>query len=403
MKQYNCYWENDIDRISSLQWNKLFNFEALKSHAFFSSLHHSLFPNVKFTYFVIKEGMDMVAIVPCFTCLMDIDVLANKYIKKPVSYIRNFYKNFMRVSVFGVGSYAATCEQHVGVQKGLSADKLATIHTIINGEVKKKSVELGCEIVIIKEIPQHELSLISSIFDADFYFYDSLPNSYVPVSSKYPYPAGLKRNERKRYKKAKAEFDKRYKWDLITDFGDYDKEIEKLYLNVLEKSSNQFERMNANFFSNINKFLNEDTFVLAARDKDEKINVFEIVIVDTNKLVPIYIGIDYSGNTDVKTLYFNTIFRVIEEAQKMDKKFVVLGQTSYYPKVLSGALVERLYAGFYSHNCFIRLLIKYLFKYLFKPTKVIDNIYTDAAQKDIVSSFVRDGYVIYNINKSNEN
>lgn len=40
---------------------------------------------------------------------------------------------------------------------------------------------------------------------------------------------------------------------------------------------------------------------------------------------------------DTKVLYLNTIFRTVEEAEIRGKDLLDFGQTSYYPKVMSGA------------------------------------------------------------------
>lgn len=47
---------------------------------------------------------------------------------------------------------------------------------------------------------------------------------------------------------------------------------------------------------------------------------------------------------------------MVEEAEIRHKDYVDLGQTSYYPKVLSGAFVEDIYYGFWSNHYLLILL-----------------------------------------------
>ena len=96
--------------------------------------------------------------------------------------------------------------------------------------------------------------------------------------------------------------------------------------------------------------------LLIARNKAGNIKLIELVVEDAEKLLPLYLGIDYDGQ-DTKTLYLNAIFRTVEEAENRNKKFVEFGQTSYYPKVLSGALIEDVFYRFYSYHKAINMLI----------------------------------------------
>ena len=52
------------------------------------------------------------------------------------------------------------------------------------------------------------------------------------------------------------------------------------------------------------------------------------------------------------------LFNVIEVSEQMNKELVEFGQTSYYPKIMSGAFVEQIYYGFSSYNKWILKLLK---------------------------------------------
>ena len=86
----------------------------------------------------------------------------------------------------------------------------------------------------------------------------------------------------------------------------------------------------------------------------------------------------------------------IQEAEKSNKKFIKLGQTSYYPKVLSGALVENLYLGFYSYNRLLDIVIKKKFTKLFPKTLVIDNIYKPEVKEIVIEACSKAGMYICN-------
>lgn len=81
------------------------------------------------------------------------------------------------------------------------------------------------------------------------------------------------------------------------------------------------------------------------------------------------------------------MIRATEEAESRGKFQVILGQTSYYPKVLSGALVERLHLGFYSYNPILQFLIKNTFCKIFSPTPVMPNVYSKQFLPKIISAY----------------
>ena len=93
-----------------------------------------------------------------------------------------------------------------------------------------------------------------------------------------------------------------------------------------------------------------------------------LIIEEENKLVPLYLGMNYDL-PDYRTVYYNTLFKTILEAEIKSKEVCILGQTSYYPKILSGTVMQSLYLGFYSHKIIVKWCIKHLFKYLFPNTK----------------------------------
>ena len=100
------------------------------------------------------------------------------------------------------------------------------------------------------------------------------------------------------------------------------------------------------------------------RDKKEDIQSIELIFECKDKLIPIYIGINYNYH-DVKCLYFNTIIHSIELAEEKKLAYVVLVQNNYFPKALSGAIIERGHLGFYSHKKNYNFIMRKIFHRLF--------------------------------------
>lgn len=163
------------------------------------------------------------------------------------------------------------------------------------------------------------------------------------------------------------------------------------------RSSNIFEVLNKDFFFNLNKVFNTQTFMLMAKNLAGEIEAIGLVLEEKDSLIPLYLGLNYNNTTEnMKLLHANSIFKVIQEAEKNNKKFIKIGQTSYYPKVLSGALVENLYLGFYSYNRLLNFAIKVFFKKLFPKTLAIDNIYKSDVKKMVIEACTKAGMHICN-------
>lgn len=297
-----------------------------------------------------------------------------------------------------MGSIASTCEQHIGIISNLDDNGIKFIKEIITEQVERKSRELKCKLVFIKEVPESQLELTKKLFSNDFYFYYSLPQCVIPIiSSITPYPVGLKRKQNQRFVKLTKRFNERYYWERVDDFADYVDVFNKLYFETLIRSSNIFEVLNRDFFFNLNKTFNNQAFMLIAKNLAGEIEAIGLVLEEEDSLIPLYLGLNYDNTTEnMKLFHANSIFKVIQEAEKYNKKFVKIGQTSYYPKVLSGALVENLYLGFYSYNRLLSFIIKVLFPKLFPKTLVIDNIYKSEVKEVVIEACAKAGMHICN-------
>lgn len=358
-------WYKTIDKVKDEDWNNIFPKEILKSKSLFQLMEHTFSDIIKYHYLCVYHHVEVIAILPCFEYRLNLDAMSSHRTQTFIGSIRNKWKNFLSIKVFVIGSYIATVEEYIGIKEGLNKEQ----YNYIISQVKNKTKDLNCKITMLKEVPSYQMKRIQPIFK-DFVFVDSLPNSYVPISERFrPYPSMLKKKHRQRFKRAKRDFVRNeLHFDLISHFEDFSDIAFELYTNVLNKSNSKFEKLNLAFFQNIPKHFNNKSYLLLIRNKDGDIKLAELIFECNDKLIPIYLGIDYNYH-DVKCLYINTIIKSIEIAEAKDLNYVVLGQNSYYPKTLSGALLERVHLGFYSYKTFYSIIINKFFKYLFPPFK----------------------------------
>lgn len=397
MKNY-YIWHDTIDSIPENVWNNIFSDNILKSYNFFKVMEQSNIPNCIYSYLCIYRNDIIISIVPCFTYYLDLLILTPGFIKNIGGLLRKFYPKFLQTKILGLGSVASTCEQHIGIASNLDGSDIRYVKEIITEQVERRSREFKCKLVLVKEVPESQLELTKKLFSNDFYFYYSLPQCVIPIISNItPYPVGLKRKQKQRFVKLTKCFNERYYWERMDDFADYVDVFNKLYFETLIRSSNIFEVLNKDFFFNLNKTFDNQAFMLIAKNLAGKIEAIGLVLEEEDSLIPLYLGLNYDNTTEnMKLLHANSIFKVIQEAEISNKKFVKIGQTSYYPKVLSGALAENMYLGFYSYNRFLNFAIKRFFTKLFPKTQVIDNIYKSEVKENVIEACSKSGMHICN-------
>ena len=391
-------WHSSIDEINRMDWDRIFSGNILKSFDFFKAQCDADIEYAQFMFLTVSSKNETLAIVPCFTYRLKLDVIASPSVRKVSDTVKKRFPNFLSVKIFGVGSLASTCEQHIGIVKNLDNATYLSVCRIISEQIKKKSKELKIKLVFVKEVPESQLSEIKQVLSNDYYFYDSLPTNIVPLFPEVlPYPSGLRHKERYRYRNLKGKFEKNYYWEKVTDFSFLTKEFEKCYLATLFKSPSQFEIMNEAFFKNINESFKDSSYLLIAKDKRGITHSMGLILEEKNALIPIYLGLNYENSEkNLKLLHINSMFRVIEEAEKRGKELVMLGQTSYYSKALCGALVQKLYLGFFSHNTFIQYCIRHFFGKLFTPATLTPNTYRAEVEKSIRNKLMLCNYIIDN-------
>lgn len=396
LSDFSINWSSTIDGISAADWKLIFGEGAIKSTAFFSAMEKSNFVGVKYFYLQVHKHGTIAAIVPCFCYEINVlNIVTSSFVQKLIHIARLLLPRFLIVKTFGIGTYAASCEHFIGINPCLSEKDQQILSLLLNRQLKVKSKELSSKFILIKDIRERNIISTRGIMDPDYSFFSSFPTTAIPILPDYPYPNALKSKYRKRYKDYQTVFNRDFKWETCTDFCEYTGLFTKLYKNVLSRASNKFEFLNIDFFNNINSLFPNSSFLLIAKDKNKKIRLMVLVLEDEYTLSPLYLGIKY-GEDDARILYINMLGKLVEEGEVRKKSFIDLGQTSYYPKVMSGALVENIYYGFWSDHWLFSWLIKNVFPKMFVPPTVHNNTYLNKCRSLAVRTLESFGFVLMN-------
>lgn len=164
-----CIWYETIDSIPENVWNNIFSNNILKSYKFFKVMEQSNIPNCTYSYLCIYRNEIIVSIIPCFTYRLDLLILTPIFIKNIGRFFRKLYPKFLHTKIFGLGSIASTCEQHIGIASNLDDNDIKFVKEIITEQVERRSKELKCKLVFVKEVPESQLELTKKLFSKDFY------------------------------------------------------------------------------------------------------------------------------------------------------------------------------------------------------------------------------------------
>lgn len=389
-------WSSSIDEIPNTEWEKVFGKSNIKSQLFFRVIEQSEFVEVSYHYLQICVHGAIVSIVPCFCYELNfLNLTTSATVKKLIKGVRKIYPKFFKVKAFVTGTYAASCEHFIECIANIPQEDREFVAQLINRQLKNKCNETRSKFIFIKDIRERDINYVRQTLNDDFHFFVSFPTTAIPVISDCAYPQALKKKNRKRCRKYMEKFDIDFTWEIVTDFSDYTNEFTDLYQNVLDKAKNKFEFLNRSFFCNINTAFSENSFLLIAKSHDGETRLMELVLEDDDKLIPLYLGIKYKAD-DTKVLYLNAIFRTVLEAESRKKSFVDFGQTSYYPKVMSGALVENIYYGFWSDRYLLKWLINNVFQKIFLCPTVLESVYLEAHKSDAYKILEDKGFSLLN-------
>ena len=391
-------WCATIDDIKPENWVEIYGSDIVKSRGFMKANEVAEFDDVEFRYLQVFRDGNIIAIVPCFSYGMDlINIASSGKGKNLIGKIRKIYPSFLKLPVFVTGSYAATCEHFFKYIPNLTEAEIAEVSNVVDHEIKRMSRKMKTSFVLIKDVRERDLKYVKDILSPDYKFVVSFPTNAIPIIGSVSYPAALRKKNRKRYRIFKDRFDKIFKWEIVTDYGgELAKEFNFLYQKVLAKAKIKFDFLNEKFFEATNGLLAEKSFFLIARDKiTEEIRVMIIILENEDSLIPLFMGFRYKDD-DSKVLYLNTIFHIVKEAEARGKSYVDFGQMSYYPKAMSGALVENIYYGFWSANPMAKWFINHYIDKMFSAPEVPEHVYLKEYADEAHRILTEKGFVLLN-------
>lgn len=367
------YWKKKIEEIDSKTWENVFDNNILRSYKLQKTVESSYLDNIEIEYLHAIENENTLAIIPCFTFTLELDLLTSNKLKKAVTFIRKAFKNFLKMRIFFIGTPIATCDHMLGIRETNNYEYTEIFEKCLK-EIKAHIKVDKHSLMIVKEIPSHERKLLNTFKKKNIIVAKSLPNTYLLLDERLgkwtsAFRTRYRRRVRRQVKKSDSNSD--FSWDVIDNFKEFSSDFEKLYLQVLSRSKYQFETLNTLFFKHIGTHMFENTKALICKDEENNIVCFELLIHLDNVLIPIYVGLDYDQR-DAGDLYFSCIHKVIQYAEEHNYSKIKFGQTSYLAKTYAGCVYEELFLGIYAPNPLLQLFLRLFNGLIFTVPKLPD-------------------------------
>jgi len=365
-------WVNSVDDISQDDWELCFlSGDVIRSYQFQRSLERSNMKFVEFHYLLVYSESFLVAIIPCFKYYYSIVDVAGQGVRNIVDYIRRIAPQFLYVNIFVIGSPVAICKDMLGINKYLKDTHIPDgLYLKIVDEAIDYGTKKGVGLFALKELQSTVYHHLAPILSERLFFAESPATTYLYSGDidGIDYSSLMLSRYRKVLRKRKKDFSNAgFHWEVHEDFSAYIKDIQLLYENILNNASEKFEKLTPEFFKEVNDNLQKNSCALLCF-QGKKLIAFELILIGDN-IHPIYLGLDYEFN-EKGSIYFNCLYRIIEEAKKRNFSYVELGQTSYEAKLGVGAVVDRLYIGLYHKNKLFNWLLRVFKRGLFPETKI---------------------------------
>lgn len=371
-------WVSSVCDIPEAEWNACFDDDIRNSYQFVRAVAESHVPGAELTYLLMRRQGSIEAIVPCYVQTMPLDIIATDRFHAACSFIRKFLPRFLMVRVFFAGLPVATCKRSLGLQRVSEGVRYLVISKLAQA-TRARARELGANLVVVKDLAGSDSDIADALQAQNFRVVASLPVAVVhldPVGG-VSYVDRLRNHYRSVYRGRRKRFDRgNLSWELMPCFADQASILYELYRNV-QRRLRTVQQLPESIFERLPERLGSRTFALVARSPDERIVGFTIVLECGPRLYPMYLGFDYSLR-DECAIYYNILYRSIEEAEKRGCEAVILGQTAYASKGLLGAVLEDLNLAVSPESKWVRVMLALFGEKLFpKITAPKHNVFRE--------------------------
>ena len=377
---------SSIKEIDKQLWNSINrNQDIFHSYEFLCSVEESKIEDSKFWYLIVYfKGKPIgSAVLSTFSVLLDL--FTSKSIQKIVSLLRKKFPNFLKVKVLFCGIPISIGKNTISILNGFFLKNF--IYEVVM-QMEKIANQYGINFLCFKEYKEDEVKWLDKLSEFGFVKLDSLPyvNMQVRWSTFDEYLKSMRYNYRRQIKNSlfnktekniaiqeyHSSTDLSSNSEILTLFKPSEfnhQKFFKLYLQVMDRAETKLEILTEDFFKNVFERLDKNSMILAVV-KDNSINGAAYLVLDSNKITFLLVGLDYSYQ-DYHNVLMNILYGIIQIAIDKKCKSIELGQTSYELKQRIGGKCTDEYFFLKSSNVVINSIVR-IFKPLLFPKTLIN-------------------------------
>ena len=360
-------WEKSVESIPPEDWSACFGAsDARCSRELTIAIERGNLPNVELRYLVARAGSAAIAIVPCYLQNTHLDIIAPRIVHAAAGSVRSVFPSFLRIRALIAGSPIAIARSLIGIRRSAEVDEHEVLRLLAR-EMEREARVLGANLLVLKELEEQRAEEVKAAMPDVFRLVPSLAAASISLGGKgATYLERLRRHYRHVYRQRKRLFEEGgVTWTRVEDFEAYADSLHQLYSQVQQKQRT-VQLLPKSLFVELSRHLRGRGYVEVARKGDELL-AFAIVLTCETGLLPLYVGFDYRRR-DQYSLYYNALYRALEESEAQGFAEVLLGQTANESKALIGASFRPLYLALRPLSAVTSAILRLFHRTLFVPS-----------------------------------
>jgi hypothetical protein len=313
----------------------------MASHAFVKACEAANVENARLRHVMVFRDERLVATASLSLMDVSLDLLDSSNLRPFFISIRKRYPSFMRVPVLFCGLPVSFGQSSLRIRDGVDRPGiLSAVAELMEVEGRR----LDARILCFKEFDQSTSEELGSLIDLGYVRTNSLPACSMAVRwhSFDEYLRQMRANYRRLIRSSlRIRNEAGLTVRLADDFAADSARIFSLYEQVMDRAPFQLERLNLQYFRNLNAFFGCRSRAILL-ERGQRLLAAAILLESRSVCRFLLAGIDYRLNRRYQS-YLNIVIEVVAEAIRSGASTLILGQTSYPLKQRMGGKVAPLY------------------------------------------------------------
>ncbi len=321
----------EVNRIPA--WQRSFADQA-KDHRYYEILEDTLRDGFEHHYLVLEDEAEGVrAIQPLFFVRQNLTEGVTGRVRAALDAVRRKFPRFLTMRVMMVGSAAGD-----GHLDGRTAEERRWIIEGLRRSLETVARANGASLVILKDFPSQYREELRGLLPAGYARVPSMPLTRLRLNyanfDEYLNSLGsaTRKNMRRKYRETLKAAP--ISFEVVSDPTPYLSDMQRLYLEVHERSPMKFETLTPEYFKAVAQRMPERTRFFLWR-QNGKLIAFSFALVHDGTIYDECLGMDYSVAFDLH-LYYYTIRDLLIWAIEQGLQFYTSTPLNYDPKLHLG-------------------------------------------------------------------